>query len=59
MHSNGNVWRTRGTPGFEHNVRRFMMALDVEGTLPEWLDGTFISDGPGQFEVGGTPEHRR
>ncbi len=30
------------------------VALDVEGAFPDWLDGTFISNGPGQFEVGDT-----
>jgi carotenoid cleavage dioxygenase-like enzyme len=28
-------------------------ALAVEGTLPDWLDGTFLANGPGLFEVGG------
>ncbi|PSP17929.1 beta-carotene 15,15'-monooxygenase [Halobacteriales archaeon QH_10_67_13] len=28
--------------------------LAVEGSFPEWLTGTFISNGPGQFEVGDT-----
>jgi carotenoid cleavage dioxygenase-like enzyme len=27
--------------------------LDVEGSLPDWLDGTLIRNGPGQFAVGG------
>ena len=32
--------------------------LDVEGSFPEWLEGTFISNGPGQFEIGDrTLEH--
>jgi carotenoid cleavage dioxygenase-like enzyme len=32
--------------------------LDVEGSFPAWLDGTFLSNGPGQFEVGeSTLEH--
>ncbi len=29
--------------------------LDVEGTFPEWLEGTFLSNGPGQFDVGDDP----
>jgi carotenoid cleavage dioxygenase-like enzyme len=29
-------------------------SLDVAGTFPAWLDGTFYVNGPGQFEVGGT-----
>lgn len=28
--------------------------LAVEGSFPSWLEGTFIVNGPGQFEVGGT-----
>ena len=32
--------------------------VPVEGKFPEWLEGTFIRNGPGQFEVGDTPlEH--
>lgn len=27
--------------------------LQVDGTLPEWVDGSFVLNGPGQFEVGG------
>ncbi|PSP97362.1 beta-carotene 15,15'-monooxygenase [Halobacteriales archaeon QS_5_70_17] len=27
--------------------------LAVEGTLPDWLSGTFLRNGPGRFEVGG------
>jgi len=30
------------------------VTLDVEGTLPEWLAGTVLVNGPGQFEVGDT-----
>lgn len=50
-----NTWRPGLTSQREevHDV-----ALTVEGDLPEWLAGTFISNGPGQFEVGDTPlEH--
>lgn len=28
--------------------------LSVQGEFPTWLDGTFIGNGPGQFEVGET-----
>ncbi|MFB6149056.1 MAG: carotenoid oxygenase family protein [Halobacteriales archaeon] len=31
------------------------VVLDVEGSFPSWLTGTFINNGPGQFEVGDTP----
>lgn len=27
--------------------------LDVKGSFPDWLDGTLLCNGPGQFEVGG------
>ena len=27
--------------------------LDVEGSLPPWLDGTLLRNGPGRFDVGG------
>jgi len=30
------------------------VVLDVTGSFPDWLEGTFISNGPGQFEVGET-----
>jgi carotenoid cleavage dioxygenase-like enzyme len=29
------------------------VALPVEGSIPGWLRGTFLLNGPGQFEVGG------
>ena len=43
---------TRG-PGFrslesEHRDR----SLDVEGSIPAWLSGTLLRNGPGRFEVG-------
>jgi carotenoid cleavage dioxygenase-like enzyme len=28
-------------------------SLDVEGSLPDWLDGTHVRNGPGRFAVGG------
>ncbi|ODR80543.1 beta-carotene 15,15'-monooxygenase [Haladaptatus sp. W1] len=47
-----NTWRA----GFRTQCEELHdVALDVEGTLPGWLDGEFISNGPGQFEVGETP----
>jgi carotenoid cleavage dioxygenase-like enzyme len=50
-----NTWRP-GLTTQREEVRNVELA--VEGELPEWLDGTFISNGPGQFEVGDTPlEH--
>ncbi|WP_327051898.1 carotenoid oxygenase family protein [Halomicrococcus gelatinilyticus] len=50
-----NTWE----PGFRtQREETHDVAIDVRGTLPGWLDGTFVSNGPGQFEVGGTPlEH--
>lgn len=30
-------------------------ALPVEGTIPEWLDGLLIRNGPGMFEAGDIP----
>jgi carotenoid cleavage dioxygenase-like enzyme len=30
-------------------------ALPVTGTIPDWLDGTLLRNGPGAFEVGGEP----
>ncbi|WP_458209156.1 carotenoid oxygenase family protein [Haladaptatus sp. NG-SE-30] len=46
-----NTWH----PGFRTQHEEVHdVALDVEGTLPEWLNGIFISNGPGQFEVGET-----
>jgi carotenoid cleavage dioxygenase-like enzyme len=31
--------------------------LAVEGALPTWLDGRYLANGPGQFEVGGESLH--
>lgn len=28
--------------------------LRIDGDIPTWLSGSFVSNGPGQFEVGGT-----
>ncbi|PSQ34669.1 beta-carotene 15,15'-monooxygenase [Halobacteriales archaeon SW_12_69_24] len=33
----------------EHRDHR----LDVEGSIPEWLDGALLRNGPGRFEFGG------
>jgi beta,beta-carotene 9',10'-dioxygenase len=30
-------------------------SLPVEGTIPEWLEGTLVRNGPGKFEAGETP----
>lgn len=30
-------------------------SLPVEGSIPKWLDGTLLRNGPAKFEVGGTP----
>lgn len=50
-----NTWRS-GLTTQREEVRD--VEVPVEGTLPEWLEGTFISNGSGQFEVGDTPlEH--
>ena len=50
-----NTWRA----GFE--TQREELAgepLPVEGSLPDWLSGTYLINGPGEFEVGGRPlEH--
>lgn len=46
-----NTWRV-GLTTQREELRT--VRVDVEGTLPEWLDGTFVSNGPGEFEVGGT-----
>ena len=34
-------------------ARETHVTLDVEGTLPPWLDGTLLRNGPGRFAVGG------
>ncbi|MFB6127468.1 MAG: carotenoid oxygenase family protein [Halolamina sp.] len=46
-----NTWR----PGLETQREEVAdEALDVEGSFPKWLDGRFVVNGPGQFEVGDT-----
>lgn len=50
-----NTWE----PGFRTQREELTdVELAVEGEFPAWLTGAFISNGPGQFEVGDTPlEH--
>lgn len=46
-----NTWRV----GFHTQSEEVDdVPLDVEGTFPSWLDGRFVVNGPGQFEVGDT-----
>jgi carotenoid cleavage dioxygenase-like enzyme len=47
-----NAWRA----GFETQREEVSdVPLDVEGTIPPWLAGTLLVNGPGQFEAGGDP----
>ena len=40
-------------PGFRSAERAVQpTALDVEGSVPEWLSGTLVRNGPGLFDVG-------
>ena len=50
-----NTWRA----GFETQREELRVeSLPVEGSFPEWLSGTYLCNGPGEFEVGGRPlEH--
>ncbi len=53
-HPRGNV-PTQHRHGFE--TQRETVAghsLPVEGTIPEWLSGRYVQNGPGQFEIGET-----
>ncbi len=43
------------TAGFESQREERRATLDVRGTLPDWLDGVYLANGPGEFEVGGRP----
>lgn len=44
-----NAWRS----GFESQREEVSdVRLPVEGSVPSWLDGTFIVNGPGVFEAG-------
>lgn len=46
-----NTWK----PGLQTQREEVTdVSVSVDGTLPEWLTGIFISNGPGQFEVGDT-----
>lgn len=40
-------------PGFHSLQEETATSLDVEGTLPEWLDGSLIRNGPGAFSFPG------
>jgi len=45
-----NTWRA----GFETQREEVAGAsLPVEGSFPAWLEGTYLANGPGEFEVGG------
>ncbi|MFB6281249.1 MAG: carotenoid oxygenase family protein [Haloferacaceae archaeon] len=41
--------------GFETQAEEARASLDVEGTIPEWLTGTYVANGPGAFEAGDRP----
>ena len=42
--------------GFETQLETISVDnLPVQGTIPDWLKGTFVRNGPGQFDV----EHGR
>ena len=41
--------------GFTSQYAEIQAELSVRGTLPTWLRGTLIRNGPGQFEVGRVP----
>jgi carotenoid cleavage dioxygenase-like enzyme len=44
------------TAGLESIDREFdRIECSVEGTIPSWLSGTLLRNGPGHFEVGGQP----
>jgi carotenoid cleavage dioxygenase-like enzyme len=40
--------------GFHSIDEELDAELDVEGTVPAWLDGSLIRNGPGSFELGGS-----
>ncbi|MFB6148161.1 MAG: carotenoid oxygenase family protein, partial [Halobacteriales archaeon] len=45
-----------GFQGVEEELTDELLA--VEGTIPEWLDGSLVRNGPGTFEAGGeTVDH--
>lgn len=41
--------------GFETQSEETSATLDVAGDLPAWLEGTYVANGPGAFEVGDRP----
>ena len=42
------------TPGFRSQETELVdHALDVEGSIPEWLSGSLVRNGPGKFEADG------
>jgi carotenoid cleavage dioxygenase-like enzyme len=42
-------------PGFETQREELSgRRLPVDGTIPAWLSGQYVQNGPGQFEIGGT-----
>ncbi|MFB6303597.1 MAG: carotenoid oxygenase family protein [Haloferacaceae archaeon] len=43
------------TAGFETQSEETTARLDVEGEIPAWLEGTYLANGPGAFEVGDRP----
>ncbi|PSQ17058.1 beta-carotene 15,15'-monooxygenase, partial [Halobacteriales archaeon QS_8_69_73] len=46
------------TPGFHSLTEERTASLAVEGSLPGWLDGGLVRNGPGAFSVGGdTVDH--
>jgi carotenoid cleavage dioxygenase-like enzyme len=42
------------TPGLRSQHEETTADLPVEGTLPGWLEGTYLANGPGVFEAGDT-----
>ncbi|WP_458210171.1 carotenoid oxygenase family protein [Haladaptatus sp. NG-SE-30] len=45
---------TQYPPGFHSLTNETQSALSVDGTLPEWISGTLVRNGPGAFELGET-----
>ncbi|MFB6207560.1 MAG: carotenoid oxygenase family protein [Haloglomus sp.] len=45
---------TPATPGLRSQHEETTATLPVEGTLPGWLEGTYLVNGPGVFEAGDT-----
>lgn len=41
--------------GFSSQLSEFTLStMEIDGTIPKWLSGTFLSIGPAQFEIGKT-----